>query len=153
TAAFPLAIGLFLLSLIPAVISDQHYVLVADDNGLTIKQRLRWRRFMPWNDIALFVQLGKPAGLNSVAGYLLCGVEHSVRFTLILKPSILMPYLSDEPRQRGTSQMDINKSYRFEGGFERYVADARRLLATITARGHAPLQIITRQPAFFTSVE
>jgi len=139
-AAFPLAIGFLFIALIPSAINDQRYALIADDQGLTIRKRLR-QRFIPWNDIALFIQLGKHRDRNVTENYLLWGREHQAAFSIVR-----LPDTSTQLWKQGTSILDKLARYRFEGGFDRYAADAQRLLATSAARGQAPLQTITHQP-------
>jgi hypothetical protein len=147
TAAYPLAVGLLFLAVIPYLLADQRYTLLADDAGLTIQQSFHRRRFMPWNDIALFIQTGKDRSTNVNVAYLLWGHEHKVTFVIVRLP------LAANTSPKGASRIDRLDTYRFAGGFDHYAADAQRLLATIAARGHAPLQTLLGKPPGITSLQ
>lgn len=148
TAAFPLTLGLLLIATIPILITEQRYKLIANDQGLTLRRRLRRRGFISWDDIALFIQVGKNRSGNVSESYLLWGREHRLAFYIIRLPAA--PAIQ---KQRGSAWANKIDSYRFEGGFERYAADAQRVLATIAARSHASLQILPTQPALVTRIK
>ncbi|HEU5370477.1 MAG TPA: hypothetical protein VFU69_18540, partial [Ktedonobacterales bacterium] len=147
TAAYPLAVSLLLLAIIPYLLADQRYTVLADEEGLTIRQSFRQRRFMPWNDIALFIQTGQDRNANVSAAYLLWGREHKVTFVIVRLPQ------ASNASRKGASRIDRLDSYRFTGGFDHYAADAQRLLATIAARGPAPLQTLLGTPPGVTSLQ
>ncbi len=147
TAAYPLTVSLLLFAIIPYLLADQRYTLLADDEGLTIRHSFHRRRFIPWNDIALFIQTGQDRSANVSAAYLLWGREHKVTFVIVRLPQ------ASNTSRKGASRIDRLDSYRFTGGFDHYAADAQRLLATIAARGHAPLQTLLGKPPGVTSLQ
>lgn len=148
TAAFPLALSLLLLVFTPYIIIDQRYILTADEQGLTLKRRLRRRNFIRWNDILLFIDSGKNRSGRVTETYLLLGQEYRFTFEIVRLPE------SPNPQQKKrASSPDKLDSYRYAGGFEQYTADAQRLLATIAARSHAPLQTYTRMPALVEKIK
>ena len=86
-AAYPLIVGFLLIILIPLLIRDQRHTLIADDQGITFRQPLVRRRFIPWNDISLFIKTGNSRSQNVTASYLLWGQEHKVGFGIVRLPS------------------------------------------------------------------
>ncbi len=147
TAAIPLLWGFVFTVDSFSFIITQRYTLTANDQGLTIKQRFQRQRFIPWNDIRLFARFGNDRGAGRVTqSYLLWGREHKV--------SILIDILPKAPasQKKGASSFDTLDSYRYTGGFERYAADAQRLLATIAARSGAPLLTFTQRPAIIAKI-
>lgn len=149
TAAFPLVLSLGLLIAVSlTTITSQRYILIANDQGLTIKQRLQRRHFIPWHDIALFARFFyKERSVEQVTqSYLLWGREHRTTFQIDNLPAA--PTL----HKKSASRIDTLNTYRYTGGFEGYAADAQRLLATIAARSGAPLLTFTQRPAIIAKI-
>ncbi|GEM_PF-810289 len=143
--ALPLVMSAVLFfSMIFASIISRHESLVADDRGLTLSRTWRRQRFIPWNDISVFLR-GVNNGSDAPQGvYLVWGRAHGLGFQI---------------HARGTSQEAIasrrerRSTYRYEGGYDAYEQNARRLLATIAVRSYQPLVYSAGSAKYLRSIQ
>ena len=136
TAAFPLVIALIgCMALLPTLSRDTIHQIVADSQGIAVRNG-RQRSFLPWNDILLFARVTSDTQTLPVGGYVLWGRTARVRMTIA--GASVAGMRSSTRSQRA--------SYQFEGGYESYLADAQRLLATIAARSNTPLLAMRAAP-------
>jgi TRAP-type C4-dicarboxylate transport system permease small subunit len=132
-AAFPIAFGLLVLSLsLWATLAGRRARITADDRGITYQRSFQRTRFIPWNDIHVLVRRSQTKD-GSAGDYYVWGSDYGIVFTV--NPKITVPASS----QRGARQQ--NSGFIYEGGYETYIRDAARLLATISARSFVPLHI------------
>ncbi len=132
-AAFPIAFGLLVLSLsLWATLAGRRARITADDRGITYQRSFQRTRFIPWNDIHVLIRRSQTKD-GSAGDYYVWGSDYGIVFTV--NPKITVPATS----QRGARQR--NSGFIYEGGYETYIRDAARLLATISARSFVPLHI------------
>src|SRR5262249_9804046 len=137
TLAFPcaLGLGLFLLAL-PDTSASQRLRVSADDHGVTVQRFLHRRHAIPWDDILALIRTYDWTTATPQVGYLLWGRAHGIAFDIAGRKQVLTGQ-----RAQANARKSSTTDFIFEGGFERYTADARRLLATIVARGHKQLRV------------
>ena len=139
TSAYPVAFGLTLgLAILWRGLSRRWYAISANDGGITLRRSLHRPRFIPWNDIDVFLQLRRRAGDTFIDEYLLHGTAHSLTFFL-------------------TGAYWEEAFFVHPAGYVRYAADARTLLATIVARSYTPLRLcdknaLTQPPSAYLRV-
>ncbi len=135
-AALPIVIAIIGCTIpLPSLSRDTIHQIVADDQGIAMKNG-RQRQFIPWNDILLFARVTPDIHSLPVGGYVLWG--HTARVRLTIASAKVAGMRSSTRSQRN--------AYEFDGGYESYLADAQRLLATIVARTKAPLQAMHATP-------
>lgn len=135
-AVFPLAFSaLCLVAVFWSAATESSYILLADDQGVTIRRSFR-RRFIPWNDILLFARTSSDINTGPVGAYMLWGRSHALPF------SIASSAIANESASTRRSR----PTYRFEDGYEAYLGEAQRLLATIAARSYAPMLAMREAP-------
>jgi hypothetical protein len=143
--SFPLAFcGGLMVLLLGGSFSKRRQRITADDSGVTVEGSFRRPRFIPWNDILVFMGGFDKRSDTPQGGYTLWGHEHLVVFQI------------DEPQKApgaGTQGKARADRYVYDGGYEHYVADARRLLATIAARSYVPLRVSSRATAIARGVK
>lgn len=115
--------------------------LIADDRGITLKRGFS-RRFMAWNDITAFVRLSPPDN-TPIGGYFLGGKTRSFLIS-IARATVESIQLNNRQIVRAVASARV--AVQFEGSVAGYEVSARRLLATIVARGHTPLYTFKRLP-------
>jgi hypothetical protein len=128
------------LALVPQLIltnrSARPSQIVADDRGITRHTSRRRSRFIPWSDIRVFLR-GADSPIDSAdGGYTLWGREHFLQFGVISLSSVRR---SQEIASKN-NRTPPEPPFTFDGGYEQYLANARRLLATIRARSGEPLR-------------
>lgn len=131
TVALPMALGLilFFVGLI-SQISNRRQRISADDRGITVRYSGHHTQFIPWNDIYLALWDGIQD--EDVAGtYTLFGREHTLSFYIHVH-RLFLP--SGKPMRQVPQ-------FVFSGGYDAYIQDARRLIATIAARSMTPIRI------------
>jgi hypothetical protein len=101
--------------------------ITADDRGVTLKCPLSRRRFIPWNDIRLFARRSDRNVDSPDGSYLFWWRDH------LLEIEIAGPGTAVEGNERSHR---VDDAYRYAGGYDAYAANARRLLATVVARGN-----------------
>ncbi len=102
--------------------------ITADDEGISLKQGLSRRQFIPWDDIHVWIRGGGNSSDAYLSSYGLIGYHHR----LFLQFNSIFNLVTN----RGKPLLAIT----YVGGIEAYQAQARQLLATIAARGKAPLR-------------
>ncbi|HKT37896.1 MAG TPA: hypothetical protein VJR48_05955 [Ktedonobacterales bacterium] len=132
TAALPvlLAVGIWVYAYWQSL-RNRLSLIVADDAGISVRNGL-WRRRVRWDEIDLFARTPDPRS-NTVASpgsYVIWSRLQSLSFGF---PGIEQE-ADYEPGSRSWSA-----HYSFDGGYNVYMRDAQRLLATIAARAHVPL--------------
>ena len=136
TSAYPLVLSLLLgLVILWRGLANRKYAISANDEGITVRRTLQRPRFIPWNDIDVFLKLPHRDREGFIARYMLHGTSHSVTFFL-------------------TGAYWEEAYFVHPAGYVRYVADARALLATIVARSYTPLRLynkkaLTQPPPIF----
>lgn len=115
--------------------------IFADDRGITTEGfgRSRHPQFIPWDDVRVVLRWSEhPAGAPTAA-YVLWGQRHLLEFQIF----------SEFPTQFSDDRTAQNlPRYQFDGGYETYIQDANRLVATIAARTHLPFYTSARSKAF-----
>ena len=118
------------------MLHDRVSEMSADDAGITVRNGLGRRR-IAWYEIELCARLLEGPGIAPLGGYAVWGRSRSVSFTI--------PGVEQETdHEPGSSAWDAR--YIFTGGYDRYIRDARRLLATIAARARTPLLALRLAP-------
>jgi hypothetical protein len=136
TAAFPVAIALIgFLAFLPTLSRDTIHQIAADDQGIAVRNGHQ-RSFIPWNDILLFARVSRAAQALPTGGYVLWG--RTARVQMIIASARVAGMRSSTRSQRA--------SYQFDGGYESYLTDAERLLATIAARTNTSLLAMREAP-------
>jgi hypothetical protein len=135
TAALPvlLAVGIWVYAYWQSL-RNRLSQIVADDAGISVRNGL-WRRRARWDEIDLFARTPDPRS-NTVASpgsYIIWSRSQSLSFSF---PGIEQE-ADYEPGSRSWSA-----HYRFDGGYNVYMRDAQRLMATIAARAHVPLLVV-----------
>ncbi|HEU4785172.1 MAG TPA: hypothetical protein VFS83_17675 [Ktedonobacterales bacterium] len=132
-AAFPVLLAVCLLGYATwQNLRDGQSEIVADDAGISIRNGLKRRR-VRWSEIDLFARTPDTSNIASPGSYIVWSRSQSLSFGV---PGIQQE-ADYEPGSRSWSAR-----YRFDGGYGVYARDARRVLATITARAHIPLLVV-----------
>ena len=135
-AAFPLAFSaMCLVAVFWSAATESSYILLADDQGVTLRRSFR-RSFIPWNDILLFARTSSDINTGPVGAYMLWGRTHALPFSIV----------SSAIANESTSTRRNRPVYRFEGGYDTYLGEAQRLLATIAVRSYAPMLAMREAP-------
>ena len=151
-AATPLWLG-FLVILSPAAMwnADHATRVIADDRGVTVVVGRR-RAFIAWREIEVFVHdtpkadrtlktgkvTSRPVDAGTLQGvYWLWGHDQGVSFLLHGRAMA---------EQQSFAVGMAQRLWVYTGGYEQYAADARRLLATVTARSYRPLVLADSLP-------
>jgi hypothetical protein len=136
TAAFPLALSaVCLVALLWGVVTSAPHTLRADDRGITSRHAGRGR-IIPWNDMLLFARTLSDARTTPVGTYVVWGRSHFLMFSIV----------DVEHVDTGAKSRDSVTLYIVDGGYEAYLSNAARLLATIAARSYAPLLAMREPP-------
>lgn len=106
--------------------------IVADDAGVTVRDGLRRRRIR-WSEIDLFARMPDTATTLPLGTYVLWSHSQSLSFSI--------PGIEQEP-DYASDIREWEARYVFAGGYNRYLQDVQRLLATIVARARMPLLIV-----------
>jgi hypothetical protein len=107
-------------------LSGRREAIIADDRGVTVSKTLRRKRFIPWTEIKLFIQPVENKSDTPVGAYFLWGER---RFFSVQVHGKAVTALNYEESQR------VVDRHEYPGGYETYLENGRRLLATVAARG------------------
>jgi hypothetical protein len=132
-AAFPVVYALVTMALPLFAAAPRWERITADDHGITLARARRRMRFIPWSDILVFQRTAETRSDAPRGTYLLRGRRHALTLTLHDEPVNAMRH---ERRNPFTEKLE------YPAGYFRYDDDARRLLATIAARGMVPLRLV-----------
>lgn len=139
-----LAAGLPLLFVAGALIysiwhtlRDQMSEISADDMGMTVRNGLGRHR-IAWDEIELCARLLEAPRIAPLGDYAVWGRSRSL--------SLTFPGVAQETdHEPGSSAWEVR--YVFAGGYDRYIRDAQRLLATIATRARTPLLVMRLAPS------
>lgn len=120
-----LLFGVSFIGIAGNTLRERHWQLRADDNGITL-QIGRQRQSLAWNMIQAIVQ-SKAKFVQDMP---------AANYQLIGKDGRILPFTIDKPSLSGEAASGLT----YDGGYERYSADAARLLATIRARSLVTLR-------------
>jgi hypothetical protein len=109
--------------------------ITADDRGVTVSKTLYSKQFIPWSDIKLFIQPVANKSDTPVGAYLLWGER---RFLSVQIQGKAVTNLNEEQSRRTVDR------HEYPGGYDAYLENGRRLLATVPARSYTPLRILAR---------
>jgi hypothetical protein len=121
------------------VLRDVVSQVSADDIGITVRNGLGRRRRIAWDEISLLARLLEAPRIAPLGAYAIWGRSQSLNFTI---PGVEQ----ESDHEPDASAWEV--LYVFRGGYNHYIHDARRLLATIVARSQTPLleMRLTRAP-------
>lgn len=111
------------------VARNRQITITADDRGISQRNGFGRVRFIPWDDMRVVL---RASGLQSdplLNQYTLWGERHGVTLNLTDVGELILP------------QQALKPMTTYVGGRDHYLANARRLLATIAARAQAPLRV------------
>ncbi len=129
----PLLAGvLLLLSGLWDAVSRRSITISADDRGVSVTNALRRTQFIPWDDVKAVVRASGLLSDPAMEQYTLWGARHGVVLNLVETAELL------------SAARAVTSLTEYAGGRERYLADSRRLLATIAARTSVPLRTFAR---------
>ncbi len=132
SVALPLIMtGWFVIVILLEIVRSQRDTLIADDRGVTRIRSGQTRQFIPWSDVAVFLRGVDNTSDAPQGGYFIWGQSHGVNFQITGAP-VALPEAQALHREQA-------QGYHFIGGVEAYQQDARRLLATISARSYHPM--------------
>jgi hypothetical protein len=107
--------------------------IVANDTGITMSNGLR-RVFLAWDEIELFAQVSPEKAtvpdILPTGNFVLWGHSQSANFAILA--------IDKDPDMDSFSRT-WDTRFLFEDGYQTYLKDAQRLLATIVARARTPL--------------
>ena len=110
--------------------NNSKMVVTADDRGIALQNGTQKTRFIAWDDIHVFMRNSGAIGKDEASLYTLVGPRSIVSLQMLSVAALL-----NVPTTRPALQMT------YEGGLEQYIVNVRRLIATIAARGKAPMRV------------
>lgn len=107
------------------VLVSRKITVLADDRGITTYGALQRSRFVAWDDIRVVVRFSGWQGSPLGGAFFVLGQANSLGFSLL----------------GANINRNVLTQFTYSGGEEAYIAQAKRLLATIAARSQAPLRV------------